>query len=73
LTDDARKKMSKYGRTFRYMFFFHSLSGFKGFPGVVPLSIAFVDANNISNVLNFMLRGPVLEVSFFFFSSLRLD
>ena len=35
------------------MFFFHLLSGFTGFPGVVPLSIAFVDVNNISNVLNF--------------------
>ena len=46
-------------------FVFHSLSGFRGFPGVVPLSIAFVDANNISNVLNFVLRGPVPEVSFF--------
>ena len=51
------------------MFFFHSLSGFTGFPGVIPLSIAFVDANNISNVLIFAFRGPVPETSFFFFAA----
>ena len=35
--------------------FFHLLSGVKGFPGVVPLSIASVDDNNnISNSLNFV-------------------
>ena len=45
--------------------FFHSLSGFKGLPGVVPLSIVSVDVNNISNVLNFAFRGPVPEVFFF--------
>jgi len=47
---------------------FHSLSGFTGFPGVVRLPIASVDASNISNVLNFAFRGPVPEMSFFFFS-----
>jgi len=52
---------------------FHSLSGFTGFPGVVQLSIASVDANNISNVLNFAFRGPVPETFFFFFCSLWLD
>ena len=51
------------------MFFFHSLSGFRGFPGVISLSIASVDANNISNVLGFAFRGPVPEASFFFFFS----
>ena len=50
----------------RICFFFHLLSGFTGFPGVIPLSIASVDANNISNVLNFAFRGPVPETSFFF-------
>ena len=50
-------------------FFFHSLSGFTGFPGVIPLSIASVDANNISNVLNFAFRGPVPGTSFFFFTA----
>jgi hypothetical protein len=52
----------------RYVFssFFHSLSGPRDFPGVVSLSIASVDANNIANVLNFAFRGPVPEVSFFF-------
>jgi len=59
------KKLSKYGRTSKDMY---SLSGFTGFPGVVPLSIASVDANNISNVLNFPFRGPVPETFFFFFS-----
>ena len=48
------------------MFFFHSLSGFRGFPGVISLSIASVNANNISNVLGFAFRGPVPEASFFF-------
>ena len=48
------------------MFFFHLLSGLRGFPGVVPLSMASVDANNISNVLGFAFRGPVPEASFFF-------
>ena len=41
-------------------------NGFMGFPGVIPLSIASVDANNISNVLNFAFRGPIPETSFFF-------
>jgi len=43
------------------------LSGFTSFPGVVPLSIPSVDANNISNVHNFAFQGPVPEMSFFFF------
>ena len=53
--------------------FFHLHSGSRGFPGVVPLSILSVDANNMSNVLNFVFQGPVPEVSFFFFRSLWLD
>jgi len=34
--------------------FFHSLSGSRGFPGVVPLPIPSLDVNNMSNVLNFV-------------------
>ena len=37
-----------------FFFFFHLLSGFSGFPEAVPVSIASVDANIISNVLNFV-------------------
>jgi len=48
--------------------FFHSLSGSRGFPGVVPLPIPSLDVNNMSNVLNFVFWGPVPEVFFFFFS-----
>ena len=53
------------------MFFFHSLSGYTGFPGVIPLSIASVDANYIFNlnVINFAFLGPVPEMSFFFFTA----
>ena len=49
-----------------YVFFFHLLSGFRGFPEAVPVSIASVDANIIYNVLNFVFWGPAPEVSFFF-------
>ena len=35
-------------------YFIHLLSGFRGFPEAVPVSIASVDANIISNVLNFV-------------------
>ena len=54
-------------------FFFRPLSAFRGFPGAVPVSIASVDANIISNILNFVFQGPAPEVSFFFFCSLWLD
>ena len=53
-----------------FFFFFHPLSGFGGFPEAVPVSTASVDATNIiSNVLNFVFRGPAPEVSFFFFAA----
>jgi len=52
--------------------FFDLLSGSRGFPGVVPLSIPSLDVNNMSNVLNFVFWGPVPEV-FFFFCGLWLD
>ena len=76
MLDDTRNKKSPNMEGYsvdnnRYSgicFFFHSLAGFRRFPGVVPLSIAFVDANNVFNVLNFVFRGPVLEASFFFFA-----
>ena len=57
------------GYVFFFFFFFHLLSGFRGFPEAVPVSIASVDANIISNVLNFVFRGPAPEVSFFFFAA----
>ena len=50
-----------------FFLFFHMLSGFSGFPVAVPVSIASVDANIISIVLNFVFWGPAPEVSFFFF------
>ena len=40
--------------SFFLFFFSHLLFAFMGFPGAVPISIASVDANNISNVLNFV-------------------
>jgi hypothetical protein len=46
--------------------FFHLLSGFRDFPGVVQFSIASVDANHISKVLNLEFWGLVPDVSFFF-------
>ena len=60
------EKKSKYGRTFIgrvcfffFFLFFHTLSGF---PVAVPVSIASVDANIISIVLNFVFWGPAPEV-----------
>ena len=44
LTDDARKKIVQIWKDIQGYVFFHLLSGFTGFPGVVPLSIASVDA-----------------------------
>ena len=52
-----------------FFFFFHLLSGFRGFPEAVPVSIASVDANIISSVLNFVFWGPAPEVFFFFFAA----
>jgi hypothetical protein len=37
-----------------------------GFPGVISFSIASVDANNLSEVLDFAFRGPVSRTIFFF-------
>ena len=52
------------------MFFilFHLLSGFRGFPGVVPVSIASVDANIISNVLKLCSEALPHRCLFFFCS-----
>ena len=63
-TDDARKKNCPNMEGPLRICFFFSLAIW--FYGVIPLSIASVDANNISNVLNFAFRGPVPETSFFF-------
>ena len=51
-------------------FFFHLLSGFRGFPGAVPVSIASVDANIISNVLKLCSEALPQRCLFFFFCSL---
>ena len=39
---------------FFFLFLFYMLSGFRGFPVAVPVSIASVDANIIFIVLNFV-------------------
>ena len=61
----------EYGRTFRvcfFFFFFHLLSGFRGFPGAVAVSIASVsvDANIISNVLKLCSEALPQRCLFFF-------
>ena len=45
---------SEYVSFLFFIFYSHLLSAFRVFPGAVPVSIASVDANNISNVLNFV-------------------
>ena len=46
--------------------FFHSFSGARCLPEVVPLSILSVILITCFSVLNLMFRGPVPEVAFFF-------